>query len=468
MPFVNEHAARQTDPAQYDSFARKELAPGITAILGVKDGKTEVQSVRFDATKFEPEQAKKWLEEHDMKATVEAAVKKQIKLIVLNKVSWGVELGYALDSARPREGGNIIPLNICKSTLPLDIGNVVIVEPKSVTIKKIKDRYGIDGEFEIISKGEGKPSSAREILQESFELIEKSELKEEALQALKLKQSVPVPEVQALGVVLKRDFPLIKDDHKQLIYGVVYEPFDGVNVDAHGDYATAQEIEKTAHNFLEQFNEVSYMHEKRINQDAKVVESFIAPCDYTQGTERIKKGSWVMVTHVLNKELWGQVLKGEIDAYSIEGVGMAGEDLIQKSANGAITKRNLINMTIDAVALVDKGANKKRFYLVKKEEPMPEKIEVSKALDEATLAQVVEAVMAKLKEATQAPEPEEVIEEACKPKDEVKKAEAVAEPAKVDDKPIVKDAAYYISNPEEDIPDSIIPEVLNQMSLKGE
>jgi HK97 family phage major capsid protein len=68
-PYPNEHAARLTDPAQYDSFARKnnDFGDGIDAIYGVKAGKTELQAIRFKADKFTAAQARKWLADHDFK-----------------------------------------------------------------------------------------------------------------------------------------------------------------------------------------------------------------------------------------------------------------------------------------------------------------------------------------------------------------------------------------------------------------
>ena len=66
-PFPNEHAARLTDPSQYDSFARKneEGGPGIDFIYGIKAGKTELQAIRFDKTKYSVAQAKEWLKSHE-------------------------------------------------------------------------------------------------------------------------------------------------------------------------------------------------------------------------------------------------------------------------------------------------------------------------------------------------------------------------------------------------------------------
>ncbi len=66
-PYPNEHAARIKDPAQYDSFARENdaFADGIDAIYGIKEGLSEIQSIRFDSAKYTSKQAKDWLNEHD-------------------------------------------------------------------------------------------------------------------------------------------------------------------------------------------------------------------------------------------------------------------------------------------------------------------------------------------------------------------------------------------------------------------
>ena len=66
-PYPNEHAARLKDPAQYDSFARKnnDFGDGIDAIYGIKSGKSELQAIRFKSDKFTASEARKWLRDHD-------------------------------------------------------------------------------------------------------------------------------------------------------------------------------------------------------------------------------------------------------------------------------------------------------------------------------------------------------------------------------------------------------------------
>lgn len=66
-PYPNEHAARITEPDQYDSFARDVEAggDGIDFIYGINDNDSEIQSIRFDADRYSEAEAREWLREHD-------------------------------------------------------------------------------------------------------------------------------------------------------------------------------------------------------------------------------------------------------------------------------------------------------------------------------------------------------------------------------------------------------------------
>jgi hypothetical protein len=72
--YASEHASRQANPASFDTIRRKELTPGVTALIGFKGDKSEIESIRFDSSKFTEEEARKWLTEHDFSdAKFEAA-----------------------------------------------------------------------------------------------------------------------------------------------------------------------------------------------------------------------------------------------------------------------------------------------------------------------------------------------------------------------------------------------------------
>jgi len=76
MPFSNQVAARQQPPGRYKKFRREngKFGDGIDVIWGVTpNGKTEVQSIRFDASKFSTEEARSWLKEHKYKTGVTPA-----------------------------------------------------------------------------------------------------------------------------------------------------------------------------------------------------------------------------------------------------------------------------------------------------------------------------------------------------------------------------------------------------------
>lgn len=74
MPFQKEHAARQLDPGSFVRFARKRLAPGVSAILGIDaQGTSHVQSVRFEKDQFTPAEARGWLARHGFRTELEEA-----------------------------------------------------------------------------------------------------------------------------------------------------------------------------------------------------------------------------------------------------------------------------------------------------------------------------------------------------------------------------------------------------------
>ena len=89
MPYPNQHAARIIQPSELDenSFRTKEIAPGITLILGKRKGSDsmETQAYRFDKDKFTAEEAKKWLKDHDVKYIDFEAAKKEISSAISSK-----------------------------------------------------------------------------------------------------------------------------------------------------------------------------------------------------------------------------------------------------------------------------------------------------------------------------------------------------------------------------------------------
>lgn len=117
----------------------------------------------------------------------------------------------------------------------------------------------------------------------------------------------------------RRDVGVVKaDDEQRVVYGVVLEP----NVeDSQGDVISKEDIELAAHRFLYGHAAIGDQHRRLAPSTVRPVESYIAPCDFELGGQTVRKGSWVLATHVPDDQLWEQVKKGGKGAYSVAGSG---------------------------------------------------------------------------------------------------------------------------------------------------
>lgn len=134
------------------------------------------------------------------------------------------------------------------------------------------------------------------------------------------------------------------DDPQKLVYGVVYEP---EVEDAHGDYMDAETIEKAAHSFMEDYQQIDKQHDFTTSA-GKVVESYIAPIDMTIEDTTITKGTWVLVTKATD-EMWEDIQKGEFTGYSLAGTAQVEE--VQKQTTDNFNRRKIyrdVNAAIDA------------------------------------------------------------------------------------------------------------------------
>lgn len=131
------------------------------------------------------------------------------------------------------------------------------------------------------------------------------------------------------------------DDPQKLVYGVVYEP--DVK-DAHDDFMTAEEIEKAAHGFMQNYQQIDKQHDFEAGAGT-VVQSYIAPCDLELG-ETIQKGSWVLVTKATD-EIWESIQKGEFTGYSLAGNAEVTE--VKKATQGIFNKNKLIRDVSTAI-----------------------------------------------------------------------------------------------------------------------
>ncbi len=108
---------------------------------------------------------------------------------------------------------------------------------------------------------------------------------------------------------------------KRIVIGVVLEPepFDGAG-DGHKETYAADEIERAAHNYCASFLSLNDAHGRFLTREQiAVIETYIAPCDFTLDGSTIRRGSWVLAARIIDDQLWGRVLTGELRAWSIEG-----------------------------------------------------------------------------------------------------------------------------------------------------
>ena len=121
----------------------------------------------------------------------------------------------------------------------------------------------------------------------------------------------------------EKEVKIIKgeDEDQKLVYGIVYSPGSAEDTsthDAHGDFMTAEDIEKSAHNFIAKYRNIDAQHD--FNAGAgEVVESYVAPVDMDINGETITKGTWVLVTKATD-EIWADIKDGKMTGYSLAGV----------------------------------------------------------------------------------------------------------------------------------------------------
>ena len=155
----------------------------------------------------------------------------------------------------------------------------------------------------------GGPKVLTQLLVSNFKLVEKAHDGEPWL------EDWTPPETD----LLSKTIPLIKGidpDDERYVLGVVLAP---EAVDAQGDIYSAEEIRSSAHRFMEEFGGLGVMHRLRVNDQVKVLESYLAPSDFTIGDITVAKGTWLLAVRILADELWEQVKDGQLTGFSIGG-----------------------------------------------------------------------------------------------------------------------------------------------------
>lgn len=107
---------------------------------------------------------------------------------------------------------------------------------------------------------------------------------------------------------------VIKSEEERLVYAEVYSP---LHVDSHGETMTADQIRKSAHNFLANgfVSQIDVGHNLK-KSGCVVVESYIAKKGDADG---FIEGSWVVGIYVSPDDIWEGIKKGDINGLSLYG-----------------------------------------------------------------------------------------------------------------------------------------------------
>jgi len=131
-----------------------------------------------------------------------------------------------------------------------------------------------------------------------------------------------MPSSKADAFVTASDVPLMKsEEHPDYTYvfGPVLIPGQ---VDRQGDYCTRETVEKSAHEFMLNSQQVGLMHSVNLgSRDSVIVESYTLPTDLVHKGRTIPAGTWMMGTRIYNPKLRDLVRKGQLRGYSIGGRG---------------------------------------------------------------------------------------------------------------------------------------------------
>lgn len=116
--------------------------------------------------------------------------------------------------------------------------------------------------------------------------------------------------------VLEREIPLLKTKDERFVLGIVLEPEVR---DAQGDIYSEEEVRTAAHAFMEQFQNIGFMHRELINDKVSILESYVTPVAFEIDGQAVRKGTWLFATRINDGGMWDAIKTGKLGGYSIGG-----------------------------------------------------------------------------------------------------------------------------------------------------
>jgi len=126
------------------------------------------------------------------------------------------------------------------------------------------------------------------------------------------------------------------DDEEEIeertVFAPVLEPNDGedgapLDPDKQDEIYSAEAIRKTAHYWMENGGVIGLMHRFDVSKHVSVLESYLAPVDFTFKCDdgrkyKVRKGTWLLRVRINNDEMWKAIKKGELGAFSVGGTAI--------------------------------------------------------------------------------------------------------------------------------------------------
>lgn len=117
------------------------------------------------------------------------------------------------------------------------------------------------------------------------------------------------------------ELPIAKSDvAKRIVYGIVYSPDEP---DAHGDFASADEIEKAAYRFMAGARTVGSIDR---DHSYKAGDNFVAESWIIRKGDPLfpgeRAGAWAVGIKVVSDDDWAAIQKGEIQGLSMAGTAV--------------------------------------------------------------------------------------------------------------------------------------------------
>jgi len=106
------------------------------------------------------------------------------------------------------------------------------------------------------------------------------------------------------------------DDARQEVGGVVYP---ANKEDAHGDWATADDIHDAMVDYMIKSRKSDIMHDRIERSDIHIIECFQADAETVKGGGTINAGDWWATAKIESEETWGKVKSGELAGWSLDG-----------------------------------------------------------------------------------------------------------------------------------------------------